>query len=92
MRKVKKGESLAEKYPAVAAQWHPTKNGELTPLDFFKTSNSKAWYKCALGDDHEWEAKICNRSLLRRGCPVCAGQKVVRSNCLATTHPELSKE
>jgi len=91
MRKPKKGQSLAEKYPELAAQWHPTKNGELTAFDFFPLSNKKAWWKCDKGDDHEWVASIDNRQK-GQNCTVCSGRKAVASNCLVTTNPELAKE
>ena len=29
----KPGESLADLFPDVVAEWHPTKNGDLTPAD-----------------------------------------------------------
>lgn len=32
-RRVSERGSLVEKNPALAAEWHPTKNGELTPAD-----------------------------------------------------------
>ena len=90
-RKPPKGKSLAEVNPQLAKEWHPTKNGDLTPLDFSQGSEKKVWWKCHKGNDHEWESNIANRS---RGtnCPVCVGQKVVKSNCLATTNPSLAKE
>ena len=44
MRKDKK--SLAETHPEVAKQWHPTKNGDLTPYDVTKGMNKKVWEKC----------------------------------------------
>ena len=91
MRKPKKGQSLAEKYPELAAQWHPTKNGELTASDFFPASNKKVWWKCDKSDDHEWSSVIASR-LGGLPCPVCSNKIVVASNCLATTHPELAKE
>ena len=50
MRKEKK--SLAETYPEVAKQWHPSKNGGLTPFKFTSGSNKKVWWKCDKGDDH----------------------------------------
>jgi hypothetical protein len=50
-----KGELLAEKYPNLANEWHPTKNGELSPYDVTNGSNKKVWWKCAKGNDHEWE-------------------------------------
>jgi hypothetical protein len=73
MRKPKKGQSLAEKYPEVAAQWHPTKNGELTALDVSSGSNKKVWWKCNVGDDHEWSAIIYSRAINGNKCPICSG-------------------
>ena len=84
--------SLAETHPEVAKQWHPTLNGDLTPFDFTKASNKKVWWKCPEGDDHEWTGSVINRTRLDRKCPVCVNQKIVKSNCMATTHPELAKQ
>ena len=84
--------SLAKKNPKLASEWHPTKNGNLTPLQVTLASPKKVWWKCPKGEDHEWQAKISNRSSLNQGCSVCSGRTVVRSNCLATTHPHLEKE
>ena len=50
----KNKKSLAETHPEVAKQWHPTKNGDLTPHEFTSGSNKKFWWKCPKGDDHEW--------------------------------------
>ena len=83
--------SLAETHPEVAKQWHPTKNGDLSPKDFTPGSGKKVWWKCDKGDDHEWMNSIAHRSN-GRGCSVCAGQTVVLSNCLATLNPDLAKE
>ena len=90
-RKPKPGESFGDLFPEIAKQWHPTKNGDLTPFDVSKGSDKKVWWKCDKGDDHEWITSIGN---LSRGtsCPVCTNQKVVLSNCLASTHPEIAKE
>jgi len=91
-RKPSIGKSLAELNPLLAKEWHPTKNSGLTPFDVTEGSNKKAWWKCDKGDDHEWEAPISGRSNRGRGCSICAGQKVVLSNCLATLNPNLAKE
>ena len=37
-RKPPKGKSLAEVNPQLAKQWHTSKNGDLTPSDFFAKS------------------------------------------------------
>ena len=89
-RKPPKGESLAEVNPGLAKQWHSTRNGDLLPFDFSSGSNYKVWWKCDKGDDHEWLASPNSRK--NRGCPICVNKKVVLSNCLATTNPELSKQ
>ena len=90
-RKPPKGKSFAEVNPELVDQWHPTKNGDLTPFDVFASSKNKAWWKCDKGDDHEWETKLENRSQ-GYGCSICSGSKIVKSNCLATLNPELAKE
>ena len=75
----------------IADQWHPTLNGNLTPLEVTSGSEIKVWWKCDKGDDHEWKALINARSR-GNGCPICSGQKIVPSNCLATLNPKLSKQ
>ncbi len=81
--------SLAEIYPEVAKQWHPTKNGSLAPEDIYANSNRYAWWKCEKG--HEWEAVINSRS--KSGCPYCSNRRIiVGENDLAHTNPELVSE
>jgi hypothetical protein len=91
MRKPSKGKSLAETHPEVVKQWHPKKNGDLSPNDITSGSNKKVWWKCDEGADHEWYAQIISRGN-GRGCPMCSGNIVVRSNSLGSTHPKLIKE
>jgi hypothetical protein len=91
MRKPLKGKSLAETHPELAKQWHPIKNGDIAPKDITPGSDKKVWWKCDKGEDHEWSISIGTRTR-GSGCPICAGQKVVLSNCLATTNPELAKQ
>jgi hypothetical protein len=85
---------LAARRPEISAQWHPTKNGNLTPYDVAEQSNIKVWWKCPVSDDHEWEANIASRTnpLIESGCSCCAGRTIVKSNCLATTRPHVAAE
>ena len=64
----KENSSLAERRPVLAAQWHPTRNGDLLPTTVSATSGKKVWWKCEYG--HEWEAFINNR-VKAPGCPKC---------------------
>jgi predicted secreted protein len=91
-RTVVKSNCLATLNPELAKEWHPTKNGELSPFDVTIGSHKKVWWKCDKGDDHEWESKINNRTINNNGCSVCSNRTVVKSNCLTTLNPELAKE
>ena len=82
-------ESLAVKKFALSKQWHPTKNGDLTPYDVTTSSNKKAWWQCEKG--HEWFARISHRSN-GVGCPYCINKFVCNDNCLQTLNPELAKQ
>ena len=61
---------LATTHPEIALEWHPTKNGDLSPYDISAGSSRKAWWKCSKG--HEWRAVIYSR--LVSSCPVCTGE------------------
>ena len=62
---------LATLYPKIAAQWHPTLNGTLTPDAVVAGSTKYAWWLCP--DGHVWKTKVCKRTYKNTGCPVCAG-------------------
>jgi Probable Zinc-ribbon domain/Protein of unknown function (DUF559) len=65
----KPGESLADKDPRLAAEWHPTKNGSLTPFDVRPRGRASAWWRCRFG--HEWYAQVAPRAE-GVGCPQCS--------------------
>ena len=70
-RAVAPGENdLATVDPALAKEWHPTKNGSLTPEDLTAGSHRKVWWRCGRG--HEWQSAVFARRA-GGGCPVCAG-------------------
>ena len=64
---------LATVEPRIAAEWHPTLNGSLTPEMVTAGSRKKVWWECPLG--HVWKAAIYPRTGAKKcGCPVCAGK------------------
>lgn len=63
--------SLGVVNPELAKEWHPTKNGDLTPFDVFASTNKYIWWLCPICG-HEWKAKGSNRNVGKRGCPHCA--------------------
>ena len=64
---------LATLNPEIAMEWHPTKNGELTPNDVTAGSHKKVWWQCSKFKNHEWDARIKDRtrSNVPTGCPDC---------------------
>lgn len=81
---------LATVNPSLAAEWHPTKNGELTPAKVSTKSNRKVWWRCEKG--HEWEAIVANRTT-GSNCPYCSGRNPIPGQTdLATLNPKLASE
>lgn len=81
---------LAAAYPELVAQWHPTKNGKLTPEDVVSGSRRKVWWICEHG--HEWSASVASR-VGGAGCPVCAGKVVIPGeNDLASLFPAIAAQ
>ena len=76
-------------YPTIAAQWHPEKNGTLTPLDVTPGSGKNVWWRCEKG--HEWKASVSNRSRRGHNCPYCADRSK-RLGSIAEQRPDLLKE
>ena len=81
---------LAALFPEIAAEWHPTKNGDLKPCDMLPGSKKLIWWRCARG--HEYTASPKSR-VDGNGCPVCAGDKNLPIiYTLADAFPELAAE
>ena len=91
-KKIVKSNCLATTHPKLAKEWHPTKNGNLTPNDVSFGYGKFVWWNCDKGDDHEWKSTVNTRSNQNTGCTICSGNKVVLSNCLATLKPKLASE
>jgi hypothetical protein len=84
--------SLAALAPELAAQWHPNKNGKLTPADIDAQTDKFYWWRCDAGPDHEWEARPDKRVGRGSGnCPYCSGNKVSVTNSLAALKPSAAK-
>ena len=82
---------LATLRPELAAQWHPTRNGSLTPGDLTAGTRRKVWWRCDKG--HEWQASVLSRTSLGNGCPVCAGKQIIPGeNDLASQFPQLAAQ
>lgn len=92
------GESLADLYPSIASEWHPTRNGELLPSQIKETHTKAVWWLC--GEcGREWKVSPRNRTGLGAGCRRCSAREAGRQRrtpgsgeSLAATHPALAAE
>ena len=90
--------SIVHTHPHLAAQWHPTKNGELKPETLTHGSCVKVWWLCPntcdYGCKHEWEARVSDRLSRDTGCPQCCGflHKLCIHQSISYTHPEIIEE
>ncbi len=93
---------LATKFPEIAKEWHPVKNGDLNPKDVKYTTSQKVWWLCPKG--HDFLQSIILRTTRKHGCPYCKHVKIFKldknqktkvkpeSYNLLITHPEISRE
>jgi len=89
--------SLQYLNPKMASQWHPTRNGDLTPNDVTINHAKKVWWLCDKSQcehPHEWHVSVNARTSGNSGCPYCAGNQAAFCPCdsIANTHPELAAE
>jgi len=84
--------NLAAVAPHLVPQWHPTKNGSLTPFDVTPGAIQRVWWKCPEGPDHEWQVSPNTRTSRQTGCPFCSGRRVSVTNSLATRFPAIAAE
>jgi rubrerythrin len=82
--------SLAELRPDLAAELHPTRNGELDPHTLGAWSRRKVWWLCPVCG-HEWRTDPGNRNGADTGCPICTRQRVYGPS-LADARPDLAAE
>jgi len=62
-KRVSKTNSLKHLFPQIATEWHPTKNGSLTPEDIVAGSGRKVYWRCNKNQRHIWQAQVCNRTV-----------------------------
>jgi len=75
--------------PRLAKEWHPTRNGDLTPRNVTPGSGKKVWWICTRG--HEWQARVYSRNR-GSGCPVCNTPTPSDNNETLITNTDLRKE
>ncbi|MFJ9167344.1 zinc-ribbon domain-containing protein, partial [Lysinibacillus fusiformis] len=80
---------LVNERPDIAAQWHPTLNGDLDRATIGPGSHRRVFWQCPAG--HVWQAVVHGR-VAGGGCPRCAGYIPPGSTNLAESFPELAAQ
>jgi len=75
--------------PILSEEWHPVKNGNLTPKDVLPNSQKIVWWQCKKG--HEWQTTVANRTK-GRGCAGCSGRIATNENNLQVINPKLARQ
>jgi len=88
------GRSLADRFPEIAKEWHPTKNGPQKLSEVPPGSARRVWWRCKVIPSHEWQATVTTRTQKKsRGlCPFCSGFFVTPVNSLAANFPEIAQQ
>ena len=66
------GYNLELLFPELSLEWDYSRNGNLIPRDTMPYSSQKAHWICQFNPAHRWTDRISNRTVLLRGCPICA--------------------
>ena len=83
--------SLADKYPDIAKQWHPTKNN-IKANAVAPGAHKNFWWICAKDNRHEWCAAPETR-INGHNCPICANLVIMPElNSLEASNPDFLKE
>lgn len=70
-RKLSSTNSLKALFPKLAAQVHPTRNGNITADKIRAYGSERIWWRCSYNPRHIWDARIDNRTRNGSGCPEC---------------------
>jgi hypothetical protein len=91
-RKVAYEKSMCARRPDLAKDFHPTKNGEMTPDIITPGINKNIWWKCHVCA-HEWQAYGHTRIREKRNrYPSCSKRTVTPTNNLAVLRPSIAAE
>ncbi len=83
--------------PELAAEWHPTRNGDLTATTLGPGANERPWWRCS-ACGHEWQATVRDRFYGPHGCTACANRASARratgprARTLAEQRPDLAAQ
>jgi hypothetical protein len=86
-------QNITVTHPDIAAEWHPTRNGDKLPEHYSHGSKEEVYWQCPSSAKHWYKTRIERRTAAGYNCSVCSRRTLVfRVNDLATTDPVLVTE
>jgi Probable Zinc-ribbon domain len=89
-QRVLEADSLAARFPLIAAEWHTTKNLPLKPTQVRPGSARRVIWLCKKDQSHTWETEIVARTSGGSGCPSCSGRYRTPQSSFAGRFPEIA--
>jgi hypothetical protein len=88
-KQFKKEETFLFRFPEIAKEWHPTKNGDTTANDVKPASRQIGWWLCKNG--HEYQRPLLKRVYDNKSCTTCKRNEKLKETSFENKHPELVK-
>ena len=87
---IKRKQSAIDRYNEIIKEWDFKNNFPKVPEDFTYGSGKLVWWICP--KEHNYQAKINNRTSNNSNCPFCTGRKVSVENTFKINFPDLLQE
>ena len=78
--------------PELLLEWSSKNDDQINPELLNAGSNSKFWWKCPKGEDHEWQAALAHRVKRGQGCPFCSGHRPSKTDNFEFHFPDIANE
>lgn len=65
--------NMLARYPELVGEFDFAANAPETPETLSESSQKRAWWRCPLGPDHKWRARVSVTNSLATCCPQAAG-------------------
>lgn len=79
-------------FRSLAKEFHPEKNGKIKAKELVPGSKQMIWWKCAQGDDHEFQMRPRDRTAKGYNCPFCSRKKFSKTHSLLAEFPDIAKD
>ena len=87
--------NLLTENPSLCVEWDYKQN-KFPPTHYLPKSGARVHWKCPMGVDHRWAARIDSRAApqdgVLNGCPFCAGRKPSLNYNLEVIYPKIAAD